>query len=113
MLPAANRLSKEKDFKKTFQKGKSFFTKILGVKILKNNLEASRFGIVVSTKISKKAVQRNKIKRQIREVLRLNLDKVKPGFDVVIITLPAIRDLKYADTEKELLTALKKLNILQ
>ena len=113
MLSKAHRLHKEKDFKKTFQKGRSFFTKALGVKVLKNNLKTSRFGIVVSTKISKKAVVRNKVKRQIREVLRSQLDKVKPGYDVVIITLPAIIDKEYVDIEKDLKSAFKKLNIIE
>lgn len=113
MLPKANRLAKEKDFKKTFQKGKSFFTRILGLKALENGLAASRFGIVVSTKVSKKAVIRNKIKRQISEILRLKLDKTKTGYDVVIIALPAIVDKKYDEIEEQITSALKKLNLLK
>ncbi len=113
MLSIPNRLTKDKDFKRVFQKGRSFFSKVIGFKALKNDLESSRFGIVVSTKISKKATIRNRIKRQIGEVIRLNLDKIKTGYDVVLITLPAIVNKKYAEIEKEVMIALKKLNLLK
>ena len=78
MLPKKNRLTKKNDFDRVFKKGISVFDYILGIKILKNNLPDSRFGIIVSNKISKKANERNKIKRQIRECLK----KINPNFSL-------------------------------
>jgi ribonuclease P protein component len=40
---------------------------------------------VVSNKISKKAVERNRIKRLLREAVRLKYDGVKPGFDAIFV----------------------------
>ncbi|MBN1263405.1 MAG: ribonuclease P protein component [Candidatus Pacebacteria bacterium] len=39
----------------------------------------SRFAFIVSLKTAKKAVERNKIKRKLREVIRLKIDKIKDG----------------------------------
>jgi ribonuclease P protein component len=50
-----------------------------------NNLNINRFGIVVSKKIDKKAVGRNKIKRFFRTVI-LNLEnKMNQGHDILLI----------------------------
>lgn len=111
MLPRLHRLTKSKEIEKVYKNGKSFFSKTLGVKILKNNLEHSRFAVVVGLKVSKKATKRNRAKRQIREILRLNLNKFEKGFDVMIIALPGVLDMKYEKLEKELFEMFKKLKL--
>ena len=95
-----------------FFPSKSFFSKTVGVKALKNNLDVSRFAIAIGLKVSKKAVKRNRVKRQLREVLRLNLEKIKPGYDVMIVCLPAVLDKKYEELEKDVFNAFKKLELL-
>jgi ribonuclease P protein component len=68
--------------------GKSFYSKLFGVKMVANGLTNNRYGIIISSKVSKKAVERNKLKRQIRVVLR-KLDKhLNHGYDLIIIVLP-------------------------
>ncbi|MHB1942693.1 MAG: ribonuclease P protein component [Acidiferrobacteraceae bacterium] len=49
---------------------------------------AARLGITVSRKVSKRAVDRNRIKRQVRESFRLNWRRID-GFDVVVTAQPA------------------------
>ncbi len=77
----------------------------------KNDLEHSRFGFVVSTKISKKAVERNKIRRQLQEIIRLNLEKIKQSVDVVVIAKHGIKGRQYQEIEKDLLRALSKADV--
>lgn len=102
MLNKINRLTKDKDFNNVWKRGQANFNKIIGVKIAANQQSSSRFGILVSVKISKKAVERNKIKRRIREIIRLRLDKIKPGYDVIIITLPSILNKNYQEIEESI-----------
>ncbi len=45
----------------------------------------SRFAFIVSTKISKTAVDRNKAKRRLREAVRQNIEKVVNGYDVIFL----------------------------
>ncbi len=113
MLPVQNRLKKKSDFERVLRGGRPFFTPILAIKVTKNNLAATRFGIVISKKVSKKAVERNKLRRRLREVLRLNLELVKPGFDVVILTKAVGLTKKYQELEKTLLFALEKSYLLK
>lgn len=111
-LKKQNRLT-SKDFLK-IQRQKGFFARsaILSIKTVKNNLGASRFGFVVSAKVSKKAVERNKIKRQLRDVVRKNKDNIKKGFDVVVISSPALKGMKYQEIKEDLIGLFQKLKLL-
>lgn len=104
-------LSKKKDFEETFKKGRSSFDSIIGIKCLKNNIETSRFGLVVSTKVSKKAVERNLIKRRLRAAVRECLFGLYSGYDCIIIALPLINKKKYSEILDSLDKHFKKLKL--
>lgn len=55
------------------------------IKIISNNLNFSRFGVVVSSKVFKKAILRNKIKRIIFNSIIINNFHLSPGNDILII----------------------------
>lgn len=113
MLPAKNRLTRGKDFKRINSSGKSFFSFYFRLKYLANNQELSRFGIVVSTKVSKRANKRNRIKRQIREIIRLNKTKIKFGYDLIIFVKNSALNQKYQDLERDLGSILAKAKLLK
>lgn len=71
----------------------------------------TRFGFVVSTKVSKNAVERNRLKRLMREVIRLRVATIKPGFDVVIVAFPEAKNMEFADVGRELEKMLRKANL--
>jgi len=112
MLPKPHRLNRSKDISHVFQKGRSFFTKILGFKVVKNHLGVSRFGIITSIKVEKRATKRNKIKRRIREIIRLKLPDIKEGYDFLIIALPPIVDKNYQEISETIHQILQKLKLL-
>ena len=129
MLPRQHRLTKRKDFEKIWRYGKGFFIKELGFKILNNrsrrtqiatqinaeketSQELSRFAFIVSTKISKKAVIRNKIKRRLREIIHKKLPEIKPGFDCTIVTRPGIEKLSYQEMKEKMEGILGKLGLI-
>lgn len=78
MLPRQNRLHKDKDIKNVFTKGRGFFGVYFLGKYYKTPGEY-KFTVVVGTKVSKSAVVRNRLKRHLREVIRLNKSKFKEG----------------------------------
>lgn len=86
MLKKANRLAKTKDIQKAFAGGRNFFSPFFSIKFIPS-LNLRRFTVVVSTKVFKKAHDRNRLKRIIREHLRKNLGRFKNG-DYVIIVRP-------------------------
>lgn len=87
MLQKKHRLNKSKDIKNTSARGRSFFSPNFVIKFRPDPEIATRVAVVVSNYVSKKAVERNRIKRLIRETVRVNLSKLKTG-DYVIIVRP-------------------------
>lgn len=87
MLSKANRLSSERDFKRVYQKGRKFSGSFFYGKFLANHAENPRFGIVIPAKVSKSAVVRNKIKRQIRAGIKavIKNDELRmTNYDIII-----------------------------
>lgn len=71
----------------------------------------SSFGISISRKVSKRAVVRNRIKRQIKAIIRRFLPEIAPGWQVVIVVRPAAVECEFDDFLRELDYLLKKLEI--
>ncbi len=74
----------------------------------KDNQAGLRFGFTVTKKISKKAVVRNRIKRQLREVVR-NFSWDIDGYDIFLIARYKMIDARYKDIESALKKQVKKI----
>lgn len=112
MLPKINRLKRKKEFERVFKEGKGFKEDFLILKLLPNNRNQNRFGIIVSQKISKKATLRNKIRRKIRELIRVRLPKMKKGMDAVLIALPGLEKKDFWEIEEIINKLFKKAKII-
>ncbi|WKY47750.1 ribonuclease P protein component [Eubacteriaceae bacterium ES3] len=106
-------LKKQNDFKNVFNKGSVFGNKAFAFYFLKNGLEENRIGIIVSKKISKKAVVRNRLRRQIREAYRLNQELFFNGYDIIIIGKQALLNTEYTEIEKSLKHLFYKKNLMR
>ncbi|PIR44371.1 ribonuclease P protein component [Candidatus Wolfebacteria bacterium CG10_big_fil_rev_8_21_14_0_10_31_9] len=71
-------------------------------KIISNNLNFSRFGVVISKKVSPKAVERNKIKRTIFNFIRTKKYHLNLGKDILIIVYPETAKIEKEKIEKKL-----------
>jgi ribonuclease P protein component len=111
MLKKDNRIRRNKDFDRVFKTGQSFYGRVLGLKAALNGLEHNRFGILISTKISKKAVIRNLYKRQLRTIIKNELSSLKSGYDVVLIVFPLILEKSYPELTEFLKIGFKRLNL--
>jgi len=95
MLPFKNRLTKKRDFETVFQGGRGIGVGPVFLKFKENNTDNSRFGVAVGVKFSKKAVVRNAIKRQIREILKEKVALFKKGFDVIVVPQKVKENTKF------------------
>jgi len=92
MFSSVHRLARKSDIEKVLRRGRPFHAEYASIKVAPNNRDVSRFTVVVSLKISKKAVDRNRIKRQLREILRTRVAKeLGKGYDVLVwVKKPAL-----------------------
>ena len=84
MLPKPNRLPKE-EFKKLFTHGKRIHIPEFQIIVSPSHATISRFAVIVGKNISKRAVERNRIKRLIRESIQHLLPQIVQSIDCVII----------------------------
>jgi ribonuclease P protein component len=85
MLKKKHRLAKDSAVKTALKTGRGFFNPDLSVKFLPSTV--SRFTVVVSTKVDKRAVKRNRLKRIFREYIKQKFLGLRPG-DYVIMLKP-------------------------
>lgn len=114
MLEKQYRLTKRSDIDIVFKKGRVYNHPLFYIKLLFNNLDYSRFAFIVGVKLFKRAVKRNRVKRLMREAIRLNIDKVKDGFDIIVgAKSPDIYMINCKEVEKELMGLFNKNGILK
>ncbi len=105
-------LKKNYEFRRLYSKGKSTAVPSLVLYVRKTKRDSNRIGITVSTKLGK-AVVRNKVRRRIREIYRLNEEKMKPGLELVIVARVRAVSSSYQQLERDLLAACRKLELLR
>ena len=111
MLPKINRLKKKRDFEIVFEKGKSSRDNFLALRAAPNNSEISRFGFIVSKKISKKAVVRNKIRRRLSFAIEQEIKNIKKGVDVILVALPGIEKKEFSEIQEAVKGALNRVKL--
>lgn len=101
-FPKDNRLLKQKDFDKVYQGGKSYQNQYFHFYFLEKDGPPPRLGLALGKEVGK-AVQRNKVKRIIREIFRTNKDLFN-NMDLIVKPLAGIKNLG----RKEIRAILKK-----
>jgi ribonuclease P protein component len=106
-FPSYCRLNRATDFRRVFSKGKRIATRLFVIYILPNHLSHSRLGIQVQSKIGT-AIQRNYIKRIVREIFRKIHQDFRDPVDIVFIAGKQMRDVRFAEFNEELLRVLQR-----
>ena len=104
-------LKKNSDFRRLYKRGRSVASKDLVLYVRRGRRGLNRIGITVTTKLGG-AVQRNRVRRRIREIYRLNEFRLNAGLDIVVVARVRSRYATYAELEKAFLECASKLGIL-
>ena len=112
MLPEKYRLQKKKDIERAFQEGRSFKEDCLILKFAENGLDACRFAFIVSKKISPKAVDRNRIKRRLSEIVRAEIRNMKPGKDILLIAIKGAGKASFDEFGKTVKRLIERLELI-
>jgi ribonuclease P protein component len=98
-------LTKPEQYARVYNGGSSWVNNLLVLKALPNGLTMSKYGFSVSKRVGK-AVVRNKVKRLLREILRVT--QLKPGWDIVIIVRPAVGNTDYVKLKQSVTDLLSR-----
>lgn len=105
-------LKKNSDFRRLYSKGKSTVNAYLAVYCRKNGRGVNRVGYTVSVKLGH-AVVRNRVRRRLREIYRLNSPALKSGWDIVIVARTRCVGAEYKKLDDAFLNACTKLNLIK
>ena len=101
MIPSQLRFHGHNSLRYVYANGKAVRSQSLTLKWVKNShRKQSRISVVVSKKIIKGAIGRNRIRRRIYETIRLRVPRFDDVYDIVLIATAAdLRDMPYPDLE--------------
>lgn len=100
------RLRSNRDFRIIYRHGKGYFNKNFTFVVKKNKKQGSRVGFSITKKYGN-AVERNKLKRRLKEIFRHNFDLIENGYDIVVIPRQNTKKLSYQELEKSVKHLLK------
>jgi ribonuclease P protein component len=106
------RLRLNTDFQRVRKKGKSRANYLVVLCALPNDLEHSRFGFAASKRIGK-AVVRNRVRRRMREAVRLRRVSIAEGWDMIFIARSVIVHTTYAEISRATEDLLKRANLFK
>lgn len=112
MLARKFRLRKDKEFEAVHRRGRFFKESFLAIRVLANGLAFSRCAFLIGTKASKRAVVRNRVRRQMSETVRLDWERISKGFDIVFMVRPEITEKSHAEIRAAVENVLRKANLI-
>jgi ribonuclease P protein component len=104
------RLRKSTDFKRVRRLGKSYAHPFVVLIKHPNHEKQSRFGVVAGRSAGN-AVQRNRVKRRIREIIRSRIPSIMDGWDIILLARCTTNNVTYAELQSALDELLKRAEI--
>ena len=92
-------LKQNSDFRRLYAKGKSSANRCLAVYCRRNGRGVNRMGYTVSARLGG-AVVRNRVRRRLREIARLNMPELKSGWDIVVVARTRAVTASYAELDR-------------
>jgi len=117
-LSKGERLKKSEEFRRVFSSPLKHGCQGAKLVALRNTAESNsldkmkptvRLGVTLSKKFGN-AVERNRAKRQVREIFRLHKHRIQPGYDLVFLVYPG--DFGYQDRERQFLQLAARAGLL-
>ena len=102
------RLRKERDIVRVYQKGRGAVNEQLGIRAISNPQNQTRTAIVVSKKVDKRAVVRNKNRRRIAGIVRGQGETYLSGCDIVVTVRQDLSSLSHAELTDLVIGLLKR-----
>ncbi|MGE5588839.1 MAG: ribonuclease P protein component [Clostridia bacterium] len=106
-MPRSERLRKSRGFTRVFEHGKSLPGRRVVVYYMENGLPFNRVGVAVSKRLGG-AVERNRLKRVVKEAYRASEAALREGLDLVLLPRSKAKTASFQEVREELLGLLSE-----
>lgn len=113
MLPRENRLTQKSDFTKVLKSGRITGGAFLSIAVHRGDGGVPKVGFIVSNKTSKKAVERNRLKRLMRQAVKTHLANIEDGACLVFLAKRNAANAASEEITRESQALLKRSGILR
>ena len=113
MIPSPFRFHGHNSLRYVYTNGKAVRSQPITIKWVKNTHRSKpRISVVVSKKVIKSAIGRNRIRRRLYEYIRTHLDYLNDVYDIVVITTSSeLKDMPYSELVDQMDTLLNKAGV--
>ena len=111
-MKAAVTLKENYEFRRTYQKGVSAVSPVMVLYCRKNRLGRNRLGLVSSKKLGH-AVVRNRCRRRLREVYRLEKPQLKTGYDIILVARSRTATAPWLELQKQFRRLCRKVDLMK
>lgn len=111
MLPTKFRIGDKVRIERILKKGTRLNGRFFQLRYLQNRNNRMRFAVIVSSKISPNATERNLIRRRIYEAIRTNADLQKTCYDVIALVSRRIIKASYSEIKIDIINCMKSFHI--
>ncbi len=112
-MSPSGRLRKKSDIARCRDRGAKIYSKHFLILALESPGDESRMAVAVTTKIEKRAVGRNLVKRRLREIFRQNRHNFTRNYDLLIVARRDVQECSFDDYRREILGSLRAHKILK
>jgi ribonuclease P protein component len=106
-FPRTSRLLRRAEYDAVYREGRRRSSREFAVFLCPNGMELSRFGWSIKKALGS-AVKRNRMRRRIREIIRLHRQEIAPGWDIVIHPRSAVAKANFSALSEELMKLLPR-----
>lgn len=114
MIPQKYRFHGHGSLRYLYRRGQTIRTRTLTVRYVHNARRTeNRYSVIVARKILKKAVQRNRLRRRIYEIIRRRMPAIRPGYDITVTVFsPDLLTAPHDELESQVITALERAKLV-
>ena len=109
-FPRASRLVRRVEYDAVYREGRRRSSREFAVFLRPNGLESTRFGWSIKKALGS-AVKRNRMRRRIREIIRLHRQEIASGWDIVIHPRSTVATANFAALSEELVKLLPRASV--
>ncbi len=107
-LTRGERITRQSEIDACYRSGRRLMGKLLRLHVRANGMEVARLAISIPGRVVRKAVDRSRWKRLLREAFRRSKEAIGPGLDIVAVPSRPPRELSRQDVEEAMLALLSK-----